>query len=304
MNGKEILELCPKTITQNAKKQNISRLKLCKDEGSFINELKEMAKSCKPCWIYGYPRTGSSWLCRRFFGQFTKSEFLEPFDLFQCSSVSSTSKDFINAESPFKNTRPKITKHLELLEVPADRILLAMHDSFVFKFLFDFNIVPQLLKLFPNSLFIWLIRDARDSIESNVNPKSDHWPPPDLSYLGEDEKKRFEGALQRWIKFTLHQLKVFEQFKDRILIVKYENFSEDFQQTGKIVLDFSRIPYKESSLDELQYKFKARHGLWKEWDKGKKNLYLDIGAQKLNKTFGYETGDGNSQNVWEQTLSK
>jgi hypothetical protein len=304
MNGKEILELLPNTITQNAKQQNISRLELCKDKSSFINELKEMAKSCKPCWIYGYPRTGSSWLCRHFFGQFTKSEFLEPFDLFQCSSVSSISKDFINLGTPFKNIRPEITKHLELFKAPADRIILATHDSFVFKFLFDFNIVSQLLNLFPNSLFIWILRDARDSIESNANPKPDHWPPPDLSYLGENEKSRFEGALLRWIEFTLHQLKVFDLFKDRILIVKYENFSKDFKKTGKNALDFSKIPYKESSLDELQCKFKARHGLWKEWDNWKKDFYLDIGAQKLNKMFGYESGAGNSQNVWEEALIK
>ena len=303
MNGKEILELLPNTITQNAKQQNISRLELCKDKSSFINELKEMAKSCKPCWIYGYPRTGSSWLCRHFFGQFTKSEFLEPFDLFQCSSANSISKDFINVGTPFKNARPEITKQLELFKAPADRILLATHDSFVFKFLFDFNIVPQLLKLFPNSLFIWILRDVRDSIESNVNPRLDHWPPPDLSYLGEDEKSRFEGTLLRWFKYTHHQSEVFRLFKDRILMLKYESFSEDFQRTAKTALNFNRIPYKEPAFEELQAKFKSRHGLWKEWDDWKKSLYLKSNAQKLNKMFGYETGAGNSQNVWEQALS-
>lgn len=259
----------------------------CDDKKIFISELQLQASSSEPCWIYGFPRTGSSWLCKRFFGKFTDSNFLEPFDYFQCSSVGA-SRDRINIKSSFENDRPEITKRLDLLEAPHDRLLLAMHEKFIFKFLFDFNIVQKLLELFPQSRFIWLVRDGRDVVESTTNPSTTNWPIPDLSYLGEEEEQRFTNSLLRWLKFSLMQIKIYHVYNEHILWLHYEDFSKDFFGTAVRVLDFSRLSYTEEAIRELEGNFKARTGLWEGWSDWKKSIFIESGAEKLNKKMGYE----------------
>jgi hypothetical protein len=95
---------------------------------------------------------------------------------------------------------------------------------------------PQILKLFPDSKIIWLVRDGRDTVLSLMNtPWKRH------SNLG-------VHALQ-W-KNTIEKMIGFEsQFPDRILRVKFENLVTAPQAELQRVCQFIGVDFESQQLD-------------------------------------------------------
>ncbi len=261
--------------------------------------MKRLARRSYPIWIYGLPRTGSSWLTSYFFGAFQQPAYKEPWEFIQCSSVSET-EDKINCGSSNENPRPELMKRLGFNSLPLDRLTLAIHRRFVFKFLFDFNIVPALMKVFPKSRFVWTTRDGRDQVESFYNPDPDHWPQTKFDFLGTEKKERFVGAVLRFIDFTQGQLALLNSFKERIIRIKYEQFTRDFQTSAKKLLGFTGFSVDQPELDRIEQGFKARHGMYRDWEDWQKKIFIDTGADALNRLLGYGRGRPGSQHFWEQ----
>lgn len=301
MNGKQLLEIFPDAILKNAEPDRIERLKKCESEEKFTEELRLLTKKSRPYWIYGFPRTGSSWLCKHFFGKLEKVTYFEPYQLFQCNSVPETT-EYINYQSNWQTKRQKILKILKIYNTPLDRILLAVHKKFIFKFLFDFNIADKLIELFPRSRFIWLIRDGRDAVESFAFPNTGHWPPAAFEYLGKEPKERLLGAIGRLINYSNAQFQILKMFKQRIYLLKYETFTQDFISTSRKLLKFTRTSYSDEVLEELKSNFKARHGMWKNWENWKKDYFKHTGALKINSMLKYGNKTEDSIFVWEQPL--
>ncbi len=201
MNGKELLELYPDEYLEGAEEERLGKLAECENEAEFEEKLRNFARRSYPTWIYGLPRTGSSWLIKYFFGTLFQPAYKEPWDFIQCGSTG-WSVDKINTNFSHEHPRPELMKQLELIDPPLDRLCLAVHKKFVFKYLFDFYLVPQLLTLYPRSRFIWLTRDGRDQVDSFCDPVEDHWPQIKSEFLGEEKRKRFTEATSRFVNFT------------------------------------------------------------------------------------------------------
>ncbi|MBF0275753.1 MAG: sulfotransferase, partial [Nitrospinae bacterium] len=299
MKGTELLELFPAEVKAHADPQRLKLLAATQTLEEFREVLIKFAKESHPVWIYGFPRTGSTWICKKFFNAFTDSQFMEPFTLFQCNSVNYTD-EIMNKGSDFEQPWLTIQKVLGINSLAVDRLLLAIHSKFFFKFLFDFTIVPQLITIYPKSKFIWMMRDGRDSVDSFSNPDLNHWPYADFTYLGEGKEKRFQGAMERWMNFSVQQFRTYEAYEKNILALKYEDFATDFQATAKTTLDFCEVPFHQEKVHQLMQGFKSRHGMWKDWESWQKELFVESKAEQLNRSFGYGR-ETNSRGVpWNQ----
>ncbi|MFP4687592.1 MAG: sulfotransferase [bacterium] len=301
MNGVQLLDIYPKQIIEEADEKRLDKLAGCRDEDEFRRQLENFARRSYPIWIFGVPRTGSSWLIKYFYGEIFSPVFNEPWDLVQCSSVEETeTKINCRGENSFYE-RPVLMQKLGLVNCPSDRLALAVNRRFVFKYLFDFNIVPSLMKIYPRSRFVWITRDARDQIESFYNPEQDHWPQTKFKFLGEEPRERFLGATLRFVNFTQRQFKIVPEYSRRIIKIKYEEFTENFKVQAGALLNFSGISIEQKKLEELASDFKARHGMWKNWETWQKQVYLDSGAGELNQILGYDCDGSDADNVWEQS---
>ena len=299
MNGKELLTLFPKAVIEKSCNERLEMLAQCNNEEEFLQTLLELAKDTKVIWIYGFPRTGSTWLCKKFFPEFTKEIFNESFELFQCNSVSSTpQRMYVGTE--LERDWMEIHKRLSINRIVADRLILAVCKQVVFKMLYDFYLVPQLLELFPMSRFIWLTRDGRDSVASCAKPDLNHWPRAPFPWLGENDDERFHQAHIRWLKCTTHQIETQHNHPNNILRVKYEDFIVDFKKASKKVLAFSGFEYSDDVINDLSENFKPRHAMWKEWEDWKKQCFLDNGGEKANKMLGYSDKNNNAKFSWEE----
>ncbi len=301
MGGSELVELYPEEFLEGAEKKRIKELKKCDNEDEFVDSLKNFAWRSYPIWIYGLPRTGSSWLISHFLGDIFSPVYNEPGHFVQCSSVKSN-REKINLNSGFENPRPELSKRLALYQIPEDRLMLAIHKRFAFKFLFDFNIVPEILNIYPRSRFIWITRDGRDQIHSFYKPDPDHWPQSDFKFLGDNEKERFAGAVVRFVNFTQRQLEILRENKNRIIRVQYERFTENFQHQARALLNFAGISVSEEELEKQEENFEARHGMWNEWEEWQKQMFIDSGAEDLNKMIGYGNKKPETDKVWKRSF--
>jgi len=306
MNGENLVKFIPDRIRDHADSRRLQQLKSARDTHEFRDKLKEFAKRCRPIWIFGMPRTGSTWFCKYFMNEFYEVSFNEPTDTIGCSSVQHTEK-YLNVDSEDQTERPRIQQELELVSVPVDRLIYSVIPRFTFKLLFDFNIVPQLLELFPQSRFVWLSRDGRDIVDSFHNPSDDSWPPAKFKFLGEDSKERYLGALRRFIRFSMMQMDVLRSYEKSITWVKYEAFTDDFMEAGSHALSNLNVSFNGDVLKKLAKEFDARHGMWEQWEDWQVQLFQTpsdsgLSAQKLNRTIGYGTKDRDAENVWDRPL--
>jgi len=306
MTGSELIDLYPEEILEKADTDRIDRLKQTQSKQEFRKQLEEFGRTSRPIWIFGLPRTGSTWFCKYFINQFCPTIFNEPFHLVACSSLTHTDKT-LNLDSDRETERPILAQELGLTTIPEDRLLFSVIPEFSVKILFDFNIGPALAGQFPRSRFVWLSRDGRDVVESFHNPSDDSWPAAKFRFLGDEKRERFLAALIRYVMFTQTQLEFLRNFKTKVTWVKYEHFTEDFIASARKTLDHLGLEYSQEEIENQAREFDARHGMWLEWEGWQKSLFsqpLEDGpsADEINRLLGYGKGSHNSEHVWNRPL--
>ncbi len=96
-------------------------------------------------------------------------------------------------------------------------------------------ITEDLIQLFPEAKFIYIIRDYRDNVASHIKANFDNSKAPSLAYF--------------WLKFNKYLSKCAKKYPDKFFTIKYETLVSEPQNQLQNICSFLDIPYIESMQD-------------------------------------------------------
>jgi hypothetical protein len=124
--------------------------------------------------------------------------------------------------------------------------------------------VPVLINAFPGAKFIHVIRDGRDVVTSMINS----------GFSTEEWSSNFEEACKNWVSYVNIALFYESRFPDKIIHIKVEDLSENFEEEMTKVLTFLDLDYEYALLDAFTTKHKNSNSsfakednriTWREW---------------------------------------
>jgi len=169
--------------------------------------------------------------------------------------------------------------------------------------------IASILDCLPNSKIIWLLRDGRDVVDSQLDAiihgfsKGGRFESYQIEPLKPEQRIGFIKARSTlWVKIMEKIGKVFENHPiDSKLLVRYEDLRKNTADELKKIYEFLKIPIKQEELENLvkQYSFenipKEKTGV------GKKTRSASIGKWKENFS---EKEQKAMEDIMEETIKK
>jgi len=280
------------------------------------NKLEE-----KLVWIFGAPRSGTSWLGTQLLSHETHS-LNEPLigmhlgHIYFRSETKSRSKDlFQNEIDYFFSNRYKETWKYHLRKLILNRIFAQFKDynqPIIIKEPNGSLASDIISETLPKSKFIFLKRDGRDVIDSRVDSmKKDGWATNSYNLQNwpqddNENKKALTELCLIWVNTINIILKAFQKHPDENkLEIQYEKLKKDTinelqkiyrfieikispEELRKIVdkYNFKNIPADKKGIGKITRK--ASPGNWKEsFSKEEQDLMMNIIGKQL-KNLGYK----------------
>jgi len=277
----------------------------------------------KMVWVFGSPRSGTSWLVQRLLKHPANIIWNEPLIGYHLGALVET-KDF---EKGYRFSRAFDNEgkreeyffcHVQHKSnwLPALRKLIlartfshsqSLTKNVVIKEPTGSNGADIISQCLPNSKFIFIIRDGRDIIESRLDMHgSDSWAklPP---LQGPDERSEMiQRYSELWNTFTKNTRRAFTHHNPKLrVLVKYENLRNNTFKELKRIYKFLKINISDENLNKNieQYDFnnipsskkglgkfdrKATPGSWKESFNQEEQDLLNSIMGKLLVQFGYK----------------
>jgi len=274
-------------------------------------------------WIYGSPRSGTTWLALRLLNHPKNVIWNEPLIGFHLGALVGK-KDFEKGYSFARASDNEggrgdyffcKTQHVNNW-LPELRTLLLKRTysqaqttskNIVIKEPTGSNGANLIMRCLPKSKFLFLIRDGRDIVESRLDMHGNKsWAklPPLNTKESRIEMIQFYSEL--WKTFTLNTRRAFTNHDQKLRhLVKYENLRTQTFDELKIIYKFLRIPISDDALKRIiqthdfnnipkrrkgagKFNRKAKPGGWKEvFSDEEKNIMNSIMGPLLSQ-FGYD----------------
>ncbi len=259
-------------------------------------------------WIFGAPRSGSTWLGTQLLKIPENIIWNEPYLGVHFRIMKSDFKrtDYIFSESQKKNWLPELKKFI--LTFANSRI--KNNKNLIIKEPNGSEGSDILLECFPNSKLIFLLRDGRDVVDSLIDAhKPNSWNKSLSKVLLDSQRKRnieIERHSKTWKRITDLVLSVYNKHStDLRIMVKYENLREDTFNELKRIYQFLKIEINDNGIAKIidKYDFKkiptkekgsgkffrsATPGSWKEhFSEEEQKLMISIMGNTLT-SLNYE----------------
>lgn len=142
--------------------------------------------------------------------------------------------------------------------------------------------IERILKLYPKSKVIFMVRDGRDATLS------------EMKRLG-----NYDDAIKSWLKINTKASHFFND--SRVLVVKYEDLVSDLKSTCLKVCDFLGVNYSESM---LTYYENQRTWWDKEVKKADSSKELVGENHKVNRNWQINQPIFKSKNNWKESMTE
>ena len=239
-----------------------------------------MKKNITPVFLFSLPRSGSTLLQRVLMSHIDIASIAEPWILlpfiysYKTGGVlseyghrtsSSTISEFIN------NLPNKEKDYHELL----GEFISSLYEKQCFnneKYFLDktpryYNIIPEIVKVFPDAKFIFLFRNPVHVMSSML----DTWSEGNLRRL---------YAYDRDLNYGFKSLSSnYEKMKQKSYALRYEDFVKDPETITNDVCDYLNIPFDHKMLSN----FSSQDLKGKEGDPTGGNLYKSINIKPMDK---------------------
>ena len=263
----------------------------------------------KMVWIFGSPRSGSTWLGKQLLNHPENIFWNEPYlgVHFAIKSSHVNRNHYLFSESQKKNWLPELKKFI-------------LSCAYIHTQTRQKNLIIKepngsmgsgiLLECFPNSKLIFLLRDGRDVVDSLIDAhRPNSWNKDLSSKILDSQIKRnvhIEKYSKTWVHLTNFVLSVYNNHNPHLrLLVKYENLRNDTFDEVKKIYNLLNIDIEDHEIEKLieKYKFEnisksetgpgkmtrsAKPGNWeKNFSKEEKDLMKKVMGPTLRK-LGYE----------------
>jgi len=277
----------------------------------------------KICWVFGSPRSGTSWMVQRLLKHPANVIWNEPLIGFHLGALVET-KDFENGfkfnraldnegkrdEYFFSNGQHKNSW------IPALRKLILIRTfshsqnlkkNVVIKEPTGSNGAEIISQCLPKSKLIFIVRDGRDIVESRLDMHgTDSWAKLPPLKTDDARKEMIIKYAELWNTFVKNSRKAFTHHDPKLrILVKYEKLKEDTFKELKRIYKFLKINITDEDLEKIiklhdfknipssgkgagKFNRKATPGGWKvSFSKDEQDLLNSI-MEPLLKQFGYQ----------------
>ena len=173
------------------------------------------------------------------------------------------------------------------------------NSSFCFKYCEDLHIIPELSAMFPNAVFVYVVRDIRDIMYTITNASAKSWPYKDLQHfpaINDIVETKKCSLITATASFLESQFKmkdhIFNEYKERIILARYEDLLDSHK-----LLSFLRMFYPNKTRFEnetsIQKHIKpVNHNNWHKFSSVEKKILFtnDFIVDHLIK-FNYVTDE-------------
>jgi len=299
--------------TSNAKRNyKISKI-------SHLNEEEENTLERKMVWLFGTPRSGTTWLGGQLLVHPENIIWYEP-DIGLHLAVMAETKVTKNNEPKFERLYDEQRKRDSYFFserhkknwMPVLRKLI-LTRAFSESQTLDKNIIIKepvgaqaseiIMECFPKSKLIFLVRDGRDVVDSRIDMHGkDTWAK--LRPLNSEEDRR---RMIRWYSFQWNQLMsrmnhAYDKHdQSRKILIRYEELRKDTLQVLKKIYDFLNVNISEKELEKIiqAYDFESLKGI----PKGKGKFYRSASPGGWQKNFSNEEQEL-LNSIMEKTLKE
>ena len=257
----------------------------------------------KMVWMFGSPRSGTTWLGARLLNHHKNIIWNEPYAGVHFNILKSQTKrkGYLFSEAEKKNWLPELKK---FILSRAYSHAQTRQKNLVIKEPNGSDGADLLLECFPNSKLIFLLRDGRDVVDSLIDAhRPDSWNPNLRSIPLNSQKIRnseIEKHAKSWNSITESVYSAYNNHNPNLrLLVKYENLRKNTLEELKTIYQFLKIEIKDEELGHIidKYDFKnipkeekgpgkffrsATPGSWKEhFSEEEKDLMNSIMGKTL-----------------------
>ena len=209
----------------------------------------------KMFWIFGSPRSGTSWLGAQLLNHPKNIIWNEPYVGVHFKIIKSQSKrkGYLFSEDQKKNWLPELKK---FILSRAYSHAQNRQKNLVIKEPNGSEGADLLLDCFPNSKLIFLLRDGRDVVDSLIDAhRPDSWN-PNLRSIPLDSQKIRNSEIERhaktWERITNIVYSAYNNHNsNRRLLVKYEDLRNNTLEELKKIYQFLKIDIKDEELVQI-----------------------------------------------------
>lgn len=278
-----------------------------------LSEADENILESKITWILGSPRTGTTWLGTQLLKHPETITWHEPYigwHLDQLKNMYYNRHDYFFSKHHKNNWLPQLRK---LILARTYSMAQTLEKNVIIKEPNGSGAADLLMECFPNSRLIFLLRDGRDVVDSQLDThQKDSWAKKSLALKRpeiKNEKMRLElikSYANYWERLTKIVWESFQKHQPQLrLLVKYEELRENTFEHLKKIYNFLNIEVDDETLNSIikrhdfdnipsnqkglgKFYRSASPGRWKKSfnENEKREMNLIIG--KTLESFGYD----------------
>lgn len=226
-------------------------VELTEEDALFENKL---------VWIFGSPRTGSTWLGKRLLKHPENIIWDEPLlgVHFRINRADAKRDHYIFTESQKKKWLPELKKFILSCAYFHTQ---TRQKNLIIKEPNGSAGAGILLECFPNSKLIFLLRDGRDVVDSLMDAHRPNSWNKKLSSESLDSETTKNALIKKhsnmWVILTNIVLSAFNKHNPQLrLLVKYENLRKDTFDELKKIYNFLNIDIEDHEIEKLVEKYK------------------------------------------------
>lgn len=224
-----------------------------------LSEADENILESKITWIFGSPRTGTTWLGTQLLKHPETITWHEPYigwHLDQLKNMYHNRHDYFFSKHHKNNWLPQLRK---LILARTYSMAQTLEKNIIIKEPNGSGAADLLMECFPNSRLIFLLRDGRDVVDSQLDThRKDSWAKKSLALKRpeiENEKMRLQlikKYANYWERMTKIVWESFQKHQPQLrLLVKYEELRENTFEHLKKIYNFLNIEVDDETLNSL-----------------------------------------------------
>jgi len=259
---------------------------------SSLTEKEENILEQNMVWIFGTPRSGSTWLCTQLLKNKEIKIWDEPWighNLAYIRSFGIQEGHWNEFSGYFFSQKYKKNSWLPALRkfilTRAYSETLNLRDKIIIKEPNGSNGADIIMECLPNSKLIFLLRDGRDVVDSMIDAYSENSWNVNLKPFS-TKKERFERikqVSQMWQRFTKLVWDTFQLHNPNLrLLVKYEDLKKDTFTELKKIYEFLEIQINDDDLQSIIEKYDFKNIPDSEKGRGKFVRSANPGGWKEN----------------------
>ena len=267
-------------------------VKLTDDEENVIET--------KMVWVFGSPRSGSTWFANRLLRHDRNTNWSEPYiglhlDLFRKWKL--TRENYFFSDKYKEYWLPYLRKLILLRAFGIDRDI---QKNVIIKEPNGSQGADIICECLPNSKVIFLLRDGRDIVDSLIDThKENSWNENKKPIKSNEERKELiKKYSQDWKATTEIVLNAFNNHDDNLkILVKYENLIKDTLEELKKVYQFLDLEINEEQMSKIITKFDFKNIPAEKKGSGKFNRSASPGKWR-------ESFDNEEKKIMEEIMLK